>query len=274
MKGMKNISLDFKLSFLFSLLLCLFALAIPLTFCQAQIQAQVKADKPPPTQDYVIGPEDILRISVWDHPDLSRERDEVVVSLEGYISFPLVGQVLARDLTTSQLEQKLCQLLADGYIVDPQVRVTVVEYKSKLIYVLGEVQKPGAYPLTRKEITLVEAISMAKGVTQDAGPEAIIVRPQKPKHGNPHPIEMATKEELITANLGALLEGNLQENLAIRSGDTIYVPRTKYFFIIGEVTKPGRYILESGTTVLKAIGVAGGLTVNGAKNKIKILVTV
>lgn len=226
------------------------------------------------SQDYALGPEDVLKISVWDHPDLSLE--ESVVSQEGYISFPLIGQVLVRGLTTAQVEQKFCRLLEDGYLVNPQVRVAVAKYKSKLIYVLGEVKAPGAFPLTRNEIGLVEVISMAQGVTQDAGQEAIIVRPQRPQAGSgnpPHPIplEKASKEELITANLRGLLEGNLKENLTIRAGDTIYVPRLKYFFIIGEVNRPGRYVLETGTTVLKAIGLAGGLTLSGAKNKIKIL---
>jgi len=231
------------------------------------------ASAPPPAtaqnQDYSIGPEDVLKISVWDHPDLSQ--DEAVVSMEGYISFPLIGQVPAQGLTTLQLEQRLCQLLGDGYIVNPQVRVTVVKYRSKLIHVLGEVKSPGAFPLTRNQISLMEAISMAQGVTQDAGREAVIVRPQRPKIGNPHPIELATKEELITANLASLLEGNLKENLILRSGDTIYVPRMKYFYIIGEVARPGRYVLETGATILKAIGLAGGMTASGSQTKIKIL---
>ena len=232
-----------------------------------QSPAQLQA----PNQDYSIGPEDVLKISVWDHPDLTLE--EADVSLEGYISFPLIGQISVKSLTTSQVEKRLCQLLADGYIVNPQVRVTVAKFKSKVIYVLGEVKSPGAFPLTRNEMKLIEVISMAQGVTQDAGREAIIVRPQKIKMSNPHPvpIESAAKEELIIANLGALLEGNLKENLTIRGGDTIYIPRLKYFFIMGEVARPGKYILEEGTTVLKAIGVAGGLTADGAQRKIKIV---
>jgi len=260
-----NLSLDAnprcRLRLNLSLRLLLLCLALLATF-------------PPPTladsQDYSMGAEDVLKISVWDHPDLSQE--EAVVSMEGYISFPLIGQVKVQGLTTSQLEQRLCQLLGDGYIVNPQVRVTVVKYRSKLIHVLGEVKSPGALPLTRNEISLMEAISMVQGVTQDAGREAIIVRPQKPKSiGNPHPIETASKEELITANLTGLLEGNLKENLILRSGDTIYVPRMRYFYIMGEVVRPGRYVLEKDTTIRKAIGLAGGLTASGAQNKIKIL---
>ena len=232
-----------------------------------QPAAQLKA----PGQDYSIGPEDVLKISVWDHPDLSLE--EAAVSLEGYISFPLIGQVSVKGLTTSQVEKRLCRLLADGYIVNPQVRVAVAKFRSKLIFVLGEVRSPGAFPLTRNQMKLIEVISMAQGVTQDAGRDAIIVRSQKKmKMGNPHPIpiESAAKEELITANLAALLEGDLTENLTVRAGDTIYIPRLKYFFIMGEVARPGKYILEERTTVLKAIGIAGGLEPSGAQSKIKI----
>ena len=75
-----------------------------------------------------------------------------------------MGQVAVKGLTTSQVEKRLCQLLADGYIVNPQVRVTVAKFKSKVIYVLGEVKSPGAFPLTRNEINLIEVISMAQGV--------------------------------------------------------------------------------------------------------------
>jgi len=223
-----------------------------------------------PNQDYSIGPEDTLRIVVWDHPDLSVE--EAVVSQEGFISFPLIGQVQAQGLTPAQLEQRLCQLLADGYIVNPQVRVTVAKYRSKVVHVLGEVKSPGTFSLTRNQITLMEAISMAQGVTPEASREAIIVRPRHASgSGNPLPLELASKEELIVANLGGLLEGNFKENLSIRAGDTIYIPRLKYFYIMGEVAHPGRYILEKGTTVLKAIGLAGGLTASGSQSKIKIL---
>jgi polysaccharide export outer membrane protein len=285
-----NLSLRLLSTLGLSFLLCLLSLGLTLGLLppvhaavQPQGQSEGQALPPTPTlkqppsqlqapgQDYSIGPEDVLKVSVWDHPDLTLE--EVDVSLEGYISFPLIGQVSVKGLTTSQVEQRLRKLLADGYIVNPQVRVTVAKFKSKVIYILGEVKSPGAFPLTRNEMKLIEVISMAQGVTQDAGREAIIVRPQKMKMGNPHPIpiEKAAKEELITANLGALLEGNLKENLTVRGGDTIYIPRLKTFFIMGEVARPGKYILEEGTTVLKAIGIAGGLTPDGAQSKIRIV---
>ena len=284
MNAMRRLNLSLSLLFLLSLsLLPVQAAVQPQAKAETRSQTPGQTPSPAPTlkqpaaqlkapgQDYSIGPEDVLKISVWDHPDLSLE--EAAVSLEGYISFPLIGQVSVKGLTTSQVEKRLCRLLADGYIVNPQVRVAVAKFRSKLIFVLGEVRSPGAFPLTRNQMKLIEVISMAQGITQDAGRDAIIVRSQKKmKMGNPHPIpiESAAKEELITANLAALLEGDLTENLTVRAGDTIYIPRLKYFFIMGEVARPGKYILEEGTTVLKAIGIAGGLAPSGAQSKIKI----
>jgi len=83
--------------------------------------------------DYEIGPEDVLGIMVWDHDDLSRE----VVSREGEFSYPLIGKVRADDLTVSQLEKKISDRLSGRFIINPQITITVKEYKSKKVFLLG-----------------------------------------------------------------------------------------------------------------------------------------
>jgi polysaccharide export outer membrane protein len=224
-------------------------------------------------KDYKIGPEDILEIMVWDHDDLGRE---VCVSREGEFSYPLIGKVLAGGLTVSQMEKKIRDKLSGRFIVNPQVTVTVKEYKSKKVFILGEVGGPqrsglgpGAYPLTGKT-TLVEILSLAGGPTKDAGSEIAIIRP-KNKRGNPTPLEKAQEDEIINISLRKLLEGDAAQNIYLEPNDTIYVPKVEFFFVFGEVEKPGRYNLEKGTTVLKAITTAEGITEKAAINKTKIV---
>jgi len=98
-------------------------------------------------RDYVLGAEDEVSIIVWDHPDLIRKTR---INLEGKISFPLIGELQVTGVTQLQLEKRLRDMLADGYIVNPQVSVQVTDYRSQKIFVIGEVNSPGAYPSQRK----------------------------------------------------------------------------------------------------------------------------
>lgn len=225
-------------------------------------------------KEYQIGSEDVLQIMVWDHDDLNRE---VYISREGEFSYPLIGSVHADGLTIGQLEEEIKTRLAGRYIVNPQVTVTVKEYKSKRIFLLGEAggtegrgKGPGAYPLTGKT-TLVEILSLAGGLTKDSGTEVTVIRP-KNAHGSPVPLEKAGKEdEVIKINLRKLLEGDTSQNIYLEPNDTIYVSKAEYFYVYGEVNSPGRYTLEKGTTVLKAITTAGGVTEKAAVNKTKVV---
>jgi len=117
----------------------------------------------PISKDYLIGPEDILEIVVWDHEDLTRK---VQVSREGDFSYPLIGKVKADELTVSQLEKEIAQRLSGRYIINPQVTVTVEEYH-RFFYVFGEVEKPGRYPL-ETGTTVLKAITTAEGATEKA----------------------------------------------------------------------------------------------------------
>ncbi|MFC1895937.1 polysaccharide biosynthesis/export family protein [Thermodesulfobacteriota bacterium] len=222
-------------------------------------------------RDYQAGPEDVLQISVWDHEDLCRE---VIVSQEGEFTYPLIGKVRADGRTVTQIEEDVRGRLSGRFIIDPQVTVTVKEYKSKKVFVLGEVgakgKGPGAYPLAGKT-TLLEILSMAGGPTDNAGTEVMIVRPTNHTPGNPTPLEKAKNEDIITVNLAQILEGDTSQNVLLEPNDSIYVPRTQYFYVFGQVKQPGRYKLEKGTTVLKAITTAGGVTDKAAINDSKVL---
>ncbi|MDA8125840.1 MAG: polysaccharide biosynthesis/export family protein [Deltaproteobacteria bacterium] len=222
---------------------------------------------PPPLRaqgDYLIGKEDLLEIIVWGHEDLKRI---MPVSLEGMISFPLIGEVKAAGVSATSLEKAIAAKLGDGFVVDPQVTVTVKEYKSQRVFLIGEVNKPGTYPVTR-ENNILYVLSQAGGPTKDAGDEVVIVRPGKPVD---HALTLAEAEQrrdqIIKVNLRDALAGDKQSNIAIRDGDSIVVPQMPFFFVMGEVKSPGKYNLERGTTVLMAISIGGGLTAKAASNR-------
>lgn len=112
-------------------------------------------------RDYVVGESDVLQITVYDHEDLT---STVRISREGTISFPLLGKVKVLGLTLGQIEDKLAKLLADGYIINPQVSVFIEDFRSRVFYVTGEVQKPDAYKY-EDDTTVIKAITIAGGFT-------------------------------------------------------------------------------------------------------------
>lgn len=211
-------------------------------------------------QEYVIGGGDLLKITVYDNPDLATESR---VSNEGKITFPLIGEVLVSGNTAIELEKKIAGLLADGYLVKPQVSVFIEEYRSKKVSVLGEVAKPGLVNLKGKS-TLLEVISDAGGITLNAG-EALTI--QRAGSG-----ERSTGDVTVVVDLKRLFEdGDITSNLAVMDGDSIYVPKAAFVYVNGEVKNPGAYKITKGLTVLKSITLAGGFTPKASESRTKII---
>jgi polysaccharide export outer membrane protein len=220
-------------------------------------------------ENYTIGPEDVLQIEVWDHDDLSRD---VPVSQTGDFTFPLIGQVAAAGRSVEDVEKDMIARLADGYLVNPQVTVTVKEFRSKKVHVMGEVKSPGTFPLAGTT-TVVEIISKAGGTTPAAGTDVMVVRPRDPRLKEV-PIsleEAAGAAEVIPLDLRAIQEGDVSQNVRLQHGDTVIVPKAKNFFVFGEVKSPGQFQYERGITVLKAITIAGGITEKAAPNRTHIV---
>lgn len=216
------------------------------------------------SQEYVIGGGDLLKITVYDHPDLTTEAR---VSNEGKITFPLIGEVQVDNSTANDVEKKIGGLLADGYIIKPQVSVFIEEYKSRKVTMLGEVAKPGIVIL-RAASTLLEVISDAGGITPNAG-EALTIQRKINKTG----VEKKEKEDMtVSVDLKKLFEeGDVTANIMVLDGDSIYVPRAAFVYVNGEVRNPGAYKITKGLTVLKSITIAGGYTPKSGQSRTKII---
>jgi polysaccharide export outer membrane protein len=215
-----------------------------------------------PASRYVIGPQDVLSVTVFGQADLT---GKFAVETDGTLSFPLVGRLKAAGLTLRELEAELKKQLADGFLTNPQVAVGVEQYISQKIFVMGEVRQPGAYPLTGA-MALIEALARAGASTTS---EVIIVRPRDAT-GPALPGEDQTAE-VTRVSLKQLQSGQLSENVDLRDGDTIFVPRPESVYVFGQVKNPGAYGIQKGTTVLQALSLAGGVSENGAINRIKIV---
>lgn len=207
------------------------------------------------TVRYTIGPEDKILLTVTGFPDLSRQ---VVVGANGTIAAPLVGEVTAEGLSPRELAVKVTELLARDYLVDPQVDVEVVEYRSKWVMVTGEVRAPGRVPL-RAASTLKDVVVDAGGLTSDAGISITISR--QAGSGN--------STESILVPRDAFEHG--EANPEVQSGDIINVARKAYVYVHGEVRAPGRVLLEPGLTLLKALAIVGGLTEWANKREVQVL---
>jgi polysaccharide export outer membrane protein len=229
----------------------------------------------PPATEYQIGPEDILKVTVYGHEDLTQT---VVVQSDGTFVFPLIGRIKGGDLSPKELERKITVLLSQGFIRNPQVTVLVQEYRSKTIFVVGEIMRPGTYPLSGSR-TLVEALAKAGPTTANAGAEVVIVRPQGEVQGPVLPNQVgegsaSAMAEVIRVNMRDIQAGDLTKNVLLRPNDTVFIPQAPKVFVSGEVRNPGAYPFAPGTTVRQAISLAGGLTEDGSSGRIRVVRTV
>ncbi|RJQ69907.1 MAG: periplasmic polysaccharide biosynthesis/export protein [Desulfobacteraceae bacterium] len=218
--------------------------------------------------NYIIGHQDILEVSVWGQPDLQRKAE---VSREGSLSLPLIGQIRAAGLSVFELEKAIEAKLADGFLKNPEVAVSVVTYQSQKVFLLGEVRKPGPYVLSART-TLTALLAEAGGLTDKAGNEITITRPAAAQtKETPVPLAEAAQSQTFTRNLDTFKSGGAEANFVLAAGDTVYVPEAKRFFVTGEVRKPGVFKWETGMTVRQAISLAGGPSERGAPNRTEII---
>jgi polysaccharide export outer membrane protein len=206
--------------------------------------------------NYELGPGDVLRITVYNHPDLATVTR---VSDASDITFPLLGKVSVKGLSTSKAEAKLARLLDEkGIIKHPQVNVFVEQHRSQMVSILGYANKPGNYP-AEEASTLIDLLALAGGVSSTAADTLTVTKQEGKK-----------KVQIKVDILSLLKGGSLQQNVALAPGDVVYVPRMDVFYIYGEVQRPGMYRLERDMTVMQALSVGGGITPRGTQRGIKI----
>lgn len=218
--------------------------------------------------DTPVGTGDLLHIDVFDVPELSRE---VRVGDAGDISYPLVpGKIQASGLTPFELQGKIEQLLIEnGLVSHPQVSVFVKEQNSQPVSVVGAVQRTMVYQVIRPT-TLLEVLSAAGGITDDAGSVIVITRATHTAAPKSEGISVSSDpdkdQQIITIRLQDLLEsGNAVYNILVYGGDVVSIPRAGIVYVLGlGVVQPGGYVLQSHgeqISVLKAIALAHGMTV-------------
>jgi polysaccharide export outer membrane protein len=180
----------------------------PIKAAAATKPAIVPAAPVPSASDYVIGPEDLLQISVWKNESLSRQ---LPVRPDGKVSMPLLHDIQASGLTPMQLRDKIAAALAE-FMPNPEVSVTVLEVRSYRVSVLGEVQRPGVLQL-KAPTTVLEALALAGGFRDFASPSKIVIF-RKNGHGT----------EKLRFNYNRAVGTASEENLSLRSGDVVVVP--------------------------------------------------
>jgi polysaccharide export outer membrane protein len=212
------------------------------------------------TQEYRVGPKDLLEIAVFGADELSRT---VRVSEDGKVSLPLLGEVLVDGLTKSELEKKLADLLGEKYVQNPQVTVFIREYQSKRVSVLGAVEKPGPYQLLGRQ-TLMQIVSEAGGLTRDAGSDIIIIR-QLPD---------GTSTSLRISIDDLFLKGDAKLNVPLEAGDIVNIPVDKIVavYVFGQVKNPGALQVKKSAipSLLQAIAQAGGFTDRASRGGVVI----
>lgn len=201
--------------------------------------------------DYPLGPGDMLRIQVFQNPDLTTETR---VSESGSITYPLIGAVEVGGLAIATAEQKIAAALKNGgFVREPQVNIVLLQVHGNQVSVLGHVNRPGRFPL--ETLSRVSDMLAAAGGASATGDDFAIVTGLR--GGKPF-------RKVIDIPALYLAEKS-DEDIILAGGDTIYVHRAPVFYIYGEAQRPGAYRIERGMTVMQALAQGGGPTQRGSE---------
>jgi polysaccharide export outer membrane protein len=237
-------------------LIVAFALAAALAGAVPPAAAQAPG-APSAAAQYRLALGDTLRITVFQNPDLSVETR---ITEAGSISYPLLGTVTLAGLTISEAEQRLVRGLRDGnFVKQPQVTINVVTVRGNQVSVLGQVGRPGRYPLETGEVRLTDILATAGGVGPGGSDVVVVVGT---RNGQPYRAEV---------DLPTVFAPNRRSaDVLLENGDVIWVERAPTLYMYGEVQKPGAMRLERGMTVMQALASAGGLTQRGTLRGLRV----
>lgn len=204
-----------------------------------------------------LGPGDSVRVTVFQNPDLTTEAR---ISERGAIVFPLIGEVALAGRSPVEAGQLIAGELRRGrFLKQPQVNVSVLEVRSRLVSVLGQVARPGHYPLDGSRSKLTDLIAAAGGITATGNETVTVIGKREGK-------ELRQEVDLVAIHRA----GKAAPDVELRGGDTILVPRAQLVYVYGEVQRAGAYRLEPDMLVMQAISLGGGLTVRGTERGMTI----
>ncbi len=219
-----------------------------------------------PAPDPLLVAGDLLHVSVFRQPDLELE---VRIPQEGTVSYPLIGAVQAAGRTAGQVERTIKERLAQDFLQDPQVTVTVKEYAKRRVFVIGGVTKPGSYEIfPHQRLTILQAVAAAEGFTDRAYKEYVqIVRRRGRAEREVIRLSLVDVERMIA-------RGNPEADLELWPDDLVVIPsalRTAY--VIGAVNKPGQVEVPNGArmTVSMAVSNAGSWTKFASTSRVQVL---
>lgn len=211
----------------------------------------------PGAAEYRLAAGDVVRVIVFQNPDLSIETR---ITDAGSISFPLLGSLLAAGRTVNDLERLIVDGLRDGnFVRQPQVTVVLTQVRGNQVNVLGQVNRPGRYPLEQAETRLSDMLAIAGG-TAAGGADLVVV--SGTRAGQPFRAEV----DLPTL----FVPGGGAQDLLVMNGDVIWVDRQPLVYIYGEVQRPGPMRLERGMTLVQVLATGGGLTARGTERGIRV----
>jgi len=224
-----------------------------LSVCAVGMAAAQAPQRPEPT----LGVGDVVRITVYQNPDLTTEAR---VSENGQINFPLIGTVAVGGLSVAQAQAKIEKMLRDGgFVLKPQVTMQTMTIKSSQVSILGQVAKPGRFPIEIVGSKVSEMIAAAGGVVPGGADIVTLVGNRDGK-----PVKIDIDLPLV------LQQGRADLDVPVENGDIIYVDRAPTFYMYGEVQRPGQLRLERGMTLMQALAQAGGLSPRGTERGIKV----
>jgi polysaccharide export outer membrane protein len=206
---------------------------------------------------YQLGAGDGIRITVFQNPDLTLETR---ISGDGTITYPLIGSVKIGGMTIARAEQTIAAALRNGrFIKEPQVSILVTQIRSHQVSVLGEVAKPGSFPLETFDARITTVVAMAGGILPTGADTVIVTGERDGKR---------FRKEIDFPEL--LLDKESKDDILVSGGDVVYVPRAPVFYIYGEVQRPGAYRVERGMTLRQALAQGGGLTARGTQRDLRV----
>src|SRR6478672_11538588 len=207
--------------------------------------------------DYRLGPGDQIRVQVYQNPDLTVETR---VSEQGTINYPLIGAVELGGTTIGEAEKKIASALKSGnFLRQPQVNIVLLQVRGNQVSVLGQVQKPGRFPLETTNTRVSDLLAAAGGVTP-MGDDTLIVTGTR----NAQPFRK------VIDIPGLFLNSRGQDDILVQGGDTIFVNKAPVYYIYGEAQRPGPYRIERGMTVQQAVAQGGGPTARGSLNRLRL----